>query len=115
MTEVFLLGAGFSKAISKHMPILAELSKKVQSRTSPTANSPIWDMFKDDLEMWLTYLSQSHPWISESENLRNRALFLDLSRSIADELEECENLATQDFPPDWLSSLIKWWHERKTQ
>jgi len=114
MTEVFLLGAGFSKAISKHMLLLAELSRKVRSRTSPSADSPIWDMFEDDLEMWLTYLSQSHPWLSESENLRSRALFLDLSRDIADELEGCEHLATQNFPPDWLSNLICWWHERKT-
>jgi hypothetical protein len=114
MAEVFLLGAGFSKAISEHMPLLAELSRKVQARTSSKAHSPIWDMFEDDLEMWLTYLSQSHPWLSESGNLRNRALFLDLSRSIADELEECENLAIQSFPPDWLSNLSCWWHERKT-
>ena len=114
MTEVFLLGAGFSNAISKHMPILTKLSRKVRSRTSPSADAPIWDMFEDDLEMWLTYLSQSHPWLSESENLRNRALFLDLSRSIADELEECEHLAIQSSPPDWLSNLICWWHERKT-
>lgn len=114
MAGVFLLGAGFSKAISEHMPLLAELSRKVRSRTSLKAHSPIWDMYEDDLEMWLTYLSQSHPWLSEPENLRNPALFLDLSSDIADELEECENLATQDFPPDWLSTVIKWWHERKT-
>lgn len=113
MAEVFLLGAGFSKAISEHMPLLADLSRKVRLRNSLRANSPIWDMFEDDLEMWLTYLSQSHPWLSESENLRNRALFLDLSHKIADELEKCEHLATQDFPPDWLSTLIQWWHERK--
>ena len=114
MTEVFLLGAGFSKAISEHMPLLAELSRKVQARTSLKAHSPVWDMFEDDLEMWLTYLSQAHPWLSESENLRNQALFLDLSHDIADELEECENLVTQSFPPDWLSNLTSSWHERKT-
>jgi len=57
MAEVFLLGAGFSKAISEHMPLLAELSRKARSRIASRANTPTWDMFKDDIEMWLTYLS----------------------------------------------------------
>ena len=34
MSEVFLLGAGFSKAVSGYMPVLKELSEILQDRVA---------------------------------------------------------------------------------
>ncbi|MEM2991164.1 MAG: hypothetical protein QXQ02_08295, partial [Halobacteria archaeon] len=106
MSEIFLLGAGFSKGISDEMPLLAELSQKV-------LNPEEADLFGQDVEMCLTFLSQSHPWLSEAENLRNRARFIDLSRKISEVLKKCMGEALKKECPVWLRKLVHWWHEKQ--
>lgn len=113
MGDVFLLGAGFSRAVSQAMPLLRDLSQEVRNRTPDFVNIDRGSLFADDIEMWLTYLSQDHPWLSEAKNLRNRALFLDLSRAIREVLEERMKEAIQGEHPKWFSRLIEWWHEKK--
>ncbi|HEX9896720.1 MAG TPA: hypothetical protein VGA85_03560 [Dehalococcoidales bacterium] len=105
--DVILLGAGFSRAISSVMPLLIDLSDELRSNIP---NVP-----GDNIEHWMTYLSQSHPWLSEPENLRNKALFLELTQSIkrvlsakTDEaLRQCQNC------PLWLQKLLQQCHERR--
>ncbi len=65
------------------------------------------------MEMWLTYLSQDHPWLSEAENLRNHALFLDLSLAIREIFVEQIYKTTRRECPKWFLDLAQWWHERK--
>ncbi len=36
-------------------------------------------MMEEDFEKAITYLAQHRPWLPEAENLRHRALYLDLS------------------------------------
>jgi len=52
------------------MPLLKDLSRAIRDKIR--LESSVLSM-GDDIEMWLTYLSLSHPWLSEAENLRNRA------------------------------------------
>ena len=112
MNDVFILGAGFSKEISMEMPLLNELSGLVRkSRTDlPLPQSSLGD----NLELWLSYLSQPHAWLRESNNLRNQATALEISGAIGDVLEEREYQAVQDDCPDWFRNLTAYWHEQQS-
>ena len=92
MGDVFLLGAGFSKAVSDDMPLLQELSSQIRGRLSDLPES--LSTLGDNIEIWLSYLSQPHPWLRESENLRNRALALEITEEIEKVLDEKEHLLT---------------------
>ena len=92
MADVFILGAGFSKAIHPEMFLTKELTEKLLSTLDGKVRSEIEEYFsflpRSDFESWLTYLSQPQPWLSESQNSRNHALFLDTSGKIGDVLHE---------------------------
>jgi hypothetical protein len=77
MRDIFLLGAGFSRAVFNGMPLMKELSEGLRKTIHPINRRLLRS--EDDLEMWLTYLAQSHPWLTEAQNLRNRAQFLELT------------------------------------
>lgn len=67
MNRVFVLGAGFSRAINAHMPTLPDLSREVQRRLTaenrgnvPGVETPI----AKDFEAWLNYLVSTPPWLT---------------------------------------------------
>jgi len=111
MSDVFLLGAGFSKAVSDDMPLLKELSSQIRGRLSNLPESLL--TLGDNIEIWLSYLSQPHPWLRESENLRNRALALEIAEEIKKVLDEKEQLAVLDECPSWLLTLTQHWHKNQ--
>ena len=111
MSDVFLLGAGFSKAVSDDMPLLQELSSQIRGRLSDLPES--LSTVGDNIEIWLSYLSQPHPWLRASENLRNRALALDITEEIKKVLDEKEQLAVLDECPSWLLTLTQHWHKNQ--
>ncbi len=112
MSDVFILGAGFSKAVFEEMPTLRELSAKVLKRVSRV--EPIHRMFPDNVEMWLTYLSQNHPWLREAESLRNQADLLDIVREIARAIAQSMRTATREQWPDWFGNLVAYWHRNRS-
>ncbi len=109
--RVFVLGAGFSKALSRHMPVTPELSRAVRDRLHDIDRplSGVLDPFGDDLERWLSYLADRQPWIDEATNLRNRAAFADVSAAIAMVLKERQIASVWDDQPDWLDGLVAYW------
>ena len=111
MGDVFLLGAGFSKAVSDDMPLLQELSSQIRDRLPDLPES--LSTLGDNIEIWLSYLSQPHPWLRESENLRNRALALEITEEIKKVLDEKEQLVIQDECPSWLLTLTQHWHKNQ--
>lgn len=113
MGDVFLLGAGFSRAVSDDMPLLQELSSQIRGRLSDLPES--LSTVGDNIEIWLSYLSQPHPWLRESENLRNRALALDITEEIKKVLDGKEQLAVLDECPSWLLTLTQHWHETQAE
>jgi len=118
MADVFLLGAGFSKAIDERMPLLSELGPRVRNyvglrRQGTKVDLGILDRVPD-LESALTYLSVRHPWQSEPEYLRSRALFIDCQLSIAQVLRDTER-EVQEPVPDWLASLLHWLVDDETE
>lgn len=118
MSQVFILGAGFSKAISSQMPLTRELTEEVFNRFKQEAEIPkdVRAMLRDDFEKGLTYLANENPWLRESENLRNRALYLDLThfiRAVIDERSRGPTVWRTNSPPMWLEALITHWHKNR--
>ena len=111
MGDVFLLGAGFSKAVADEMPLLRELSDEV--RSAGLDLSPLHLGLSSNIEIWLSYLSQRHPWLREQENLRNQALALDIAQKIENALTKREQSAIQRDIPDWLAKLTQHWHQTR--
>lgn len=97
MRRVFVLGSGFSRAISNglseadKMPTLTGLSEAVLANLDrkgqgllPGRESPV----ANDFEQWLNYLIESPPWLTTSEQHRNRAAFFEVSQALRDVLLE---------------------------
>ena len=108
MSDVFLLGAGFSRAVSDHMPDLEGMSKILSDRVD---YPPSVAGLTSNVEHLMTYLSQSQPWLGEPDNLENRAAFLRVTREIGSLLEERTREAVKKPCPGFLKTLVNYWHE----
>ncbi len=106
--DVFILGAGFSKAISEEMPVLRELSAAIASRV----NQPT-PYLAEDVELAMTFLAQPQPWMSEAQQLRNRAAFLELIEAIATEITDRSAMVLARPIPSWLLRFAHWLHFNK--
>jgi hypothetical protein len=111
--DVFMFGAGFSKAIDKRMPTLPELSRAIFGRLQQHAKIAGVPFISENIEMAMTFLSQPQPWMTEAERLRNRACFLELTEAIASEIENDAKLARASSCPDWLVKFVHWLHLQK--
>ena len=69
MPDVFILGAGFSKAIYSSMPTMAELSSAILENREKV-DLPVAALLRlgNNIELWMTYLSQSQPWLKTPAN-----------------------------------------------
>ena len=77
MRDVFILGAGFSKAINDQMPILNDLSASVLERIrerDPKFKDHLESVSKDNVELWMNYLFQDSPWLSVEDNYHKLSL-----------------------------------------
>ena len=115
MKDVFILGAGFSKAIHSGMPTLADLTHEVTKRLWGSECSlprPLMDL-DNNIEMWITYLSQRQPWLTEYENDSNKSLAGIIRHRIEEVIEEQTARASQTEEPTWLNRLIGSWHREQ--
>ena len=119
--DVFILGAGFSKAISPRMPTMNELTDQVRRKIDNSELSlpvPLLDNenrgrdLDNNIELWMTYLSQSQPWLDESFNQYNRALATRIRRYIREVIDE-RTVDSMSSRPAWLDTLIKEWSLRR--
>lgn len=116
--DVFLLGAGFARAISPTMPLLQDLAERIVDALGPGARIPpeVAGMMRENFAHALSYLEQAKPWVTEADNLRHRALFLEMSNAIARDLDETvarSGHALVAEAPEWLRKLIRHWHEQR--
>lgn len=109
--DAFVLGAGFSRAISEEMPVLSELGEQIFNLLGPNAPAVLPNLPSTDFENWLSFLAEDDPWLREDDRLRNRSVFLQVSRLLCDLISAREIAARQDAPPDWLRMLVARWHE----
>ena len=119
--DVFILGAGFSKAINVNMPIMKDLSEEVIGKLRSISGmegshisipSTLFH-FGYDIERWITYLSQQQPWLSEEHHHRNVALARDIRGYIREAIVRQKSVAMQSPLPEWLNTLIRQWHTRR--
>lgn len=116
--RVFLLGAGFARAILPAMPLLQDLAVRTRDAVGGGCGIPpeVQTMMEDDFAHALSYLEQAKPWLTGADNLRHRALFLDFSNAIARSLDETVAEAARQLAtnvPDWLVRLVRHWHENR--
>lgn len=112
--DVFILGAGFSRAVSTEMPLTDALGKRAIERAGVQADPrvPKRGFTKGRFETWLSRLAEDQPDLDEARNLENRALFTRLSAALAEVLDEAQEAALADGLPGWLDRLIRAAHVR---
>lgn len=110
MSDVYVLGAGFSKAVNRVMPTLEDLRELVIDALDDRYGPLDSQLAAGDLELWLSYLSGDQPWLDEPERLRNRAWFVKVSRVLAEVIAARETAARSGQMPTWLRVLVARWH-----
>ncbi len=114
--DCFLVGAGLSRSISRHMPLMRDLipaARKAIGRRSGRLPR-ILPLLGEDIEMWLSYLSQPHPWLDPERALYHQSVFTELSRVLAREILLHQNKATAKGPPKWLALLVEKWCDHRS-
>jgi hypothetical protein len=111
--RLFMLGSGFSKAMSPKMPVIKELSQKIREEFGQLPCDPkVCSQFLDDPEGLLTYLYQGMPWKSPEETHTDRAAFISLSRSISDFIKMCEAEAFRANYPNEVEEFVQYLHRQ---
>ena len=110
--DVFILGAGFSKAIDSRMPVMSELTAAL-AESLPKHTLTVVPFMTDDFELGLTYLAEGHPGISEPERLRNRALFLEITQQLAKLLVDRTEKVAAEPTCSWLAPFAHYLHDTR--
>lgn len=103
---VFILGAGFSRAISGSMPTADELGKEVVGRLGE--NRPPPTLTRGGFEEWLSRLAEDQPDLLEHENLLRRHYFSIVARFVAIAIEDAESgvAAQVGWVQGWLQRFL---------
>lgn len=113
--DVFILGAGFSKAVHHGFPLLNELGEIAVSRlVSDGRLAAVPGDFDENFtfESWLASLAEPQPFLTESENADNFATFAALRDEIVEVLHSAEEEYQESDAPAWLNQLICAWECR---
>jgi hypothetical protein len=108
--DVFVLGAGFSKAVHEDMPLIADLNRIVQEKfggDSLFAADRLSRFIQNgNFEVLLSYLGTDAPWKTPAETWSDRSLFHTIAETIAVEIIERETRCnTPSSQPIWLQKL----------
>lgn len=112
----YILGAGFSKAVSIHMPITDELGADCVSRDPEVLGKAVGPTgeARPNFEVWLSRRAEDQPYRSSAENLSARAIFAGAVPLIAASLNERQSRVLSEPAPAWLQRLVYLWHTEKT-
>ena len=114
MADVFLVGAGLTRAALPDMPLLADLGERVCAELSDHQRlHTLMERFDSDVELALSYLGQRYPWQDEPEALYNKADFIIFQQTIATVLQQTQDRFFGDDSPDWLARLVGHWAQRR--
>jgi hypothetical protein len=107
VSTVLVLGAGFSRAISEHMPVTDELGNLVVERLKPDGLNPPSRSFDGGyFEAWLSRLAEDQPDLTDAQNMENRAWFLRISTTVHSILAGREVDVLNQQAPWWLQKLL---------
>ncbi|MCR6491450.1 hypothetical protein [Cellulomonas sp. P24] len=104
--EAFILGAGFSKAISPVMPLTDELGDRLAS-ADPNAFTRLQG---GSFETWLSHRAEAQPYLDAADNLERQSVFARATSRIATTLDELIAEALSAPLPPWLAQLVSLWH-----
>lgn len=104
---VYVLGAGFSKAISAEMPVTNELGLELKNRLAGEVTFSLRD--DQTFEDWLTLQITPLPFLAGFANSRRSADAARVIAEIAKVLDERVNQASQRESPRWLRQLVAVW------
>lgn len=112
INQVFVLGAGFSRAISERMPLTDELGNLAQKRGA--FESRMGAFRGGQFEAWLSRRAEPQPYLGAADTLANQALFARATEIIAEILDERVSEVLGQALPTWLGELISIWHLRQS-
>ena len=113
--DVLILGAGFSKAISDHMPLTGRLGEQaLDILRAKGVSVPSRTFSNQQMEAWLSRLAEPQPDLSAAENAQNRALFLHMSVALRHVLLESQRDTHGGDLPWWLRRLVGALHFSKS-
>jgi hypothetical protein len=113
--DVFILGAGFSRAIADLMPLTDELGNLVVDACGLGSDPriPSEGFTNGYFENWLSLLAEPQPQLRSYQNTSNRALFGQVADGIATVLERRQLDVLAKEPPAWLNDLLSVLHVRR--
>lgn len=123
--NVYLLGAGFSRALHSGMPLVEGLSLAVAGFSTSYGgpigtsglDSAIGKLIHRNFEEALSYLAEEKPWLEESENQKDKVRLLELTRNIRIAIGRCQQSAREGIEAghcDWIFPLFEHWHQSKS-
>jgi hypothetical protein len=113
---VFVIGAGFSRAVSDHMPLTDELGQAAleELRSVLPPRLALERLPKGmNFEAWLSQLAGDQPYLSDAENAENRAAFLRFSEVIAEIIGARVEKVLADPYPEWLLAFVSAAHHSR--
>jgi hypothetical protein len=111
MKHTAILGAGFSKAVSGHMPLTDKLGDEVLARLKAVGVDLTARPYRGSgFEAWLSRLAEPQPDLSLTENQENRGLFLRISELLREVVIDAELAVLAEPLPWWLQRMVGAWH-----
>ena len=104
--EAFVLGAGFSRAISGEMPLTDDLGKYLAADIPGVSDS----LGSLSFEAWLSGRAEPQPYLNLAANLERQALFARATESLARALDDAITRTLGSPMCRWLGELIGLWH-----
>ncbi|MEV4544733.1 hypothetical protein [Micromonospora echinaurantiaca] len=114
MQTVFVLGAGFSRAVSAAMPLTDELGEVVRDRLPEARARSPRGFTGGYFEAWLSRLAEPQPDLTSAANAANHALFLQVAEEIHRIMQERELQVLLGTPPWWLQRLVGVMHATRS-
>lgn len=111
MSNVYILGAGFSRAIGHEMPLLRDLSNQVHNKMKLEGRwEPTWGTnLQQNVELLATHLISSHPWETPADRHRGLEKFYQVTTIMEQRLLSAELKTMKQDKPDWLLALCGHW------
>ena len=105
--RVFILGAGFSKAVSDLMPDTNELGRLIAEKLEIPSN-----LTRGTFEDWLSRLGEVQPDVLPADNFQRQNYFHQIVETIGISLEEKQNevLGQEGGLPSWLFRFVATMH-----
>lgn len=110
--DVFILGAGFSRAISPEMPVMADLLARLKANADYEPSDELRPALEENFEQGLSYMASGQPWLEAWEIIKLRSEFVRISRALAKTLQQSTNLAAKSLVKenyDWLKDFVRSW------